>query len=166
MIQKKICLVGAFAVGKTSLVGRYVRSIFSEKYHTTLGVKIDKKVLQASGRDLTFMIWDLAGEDDLMQARISNFRGAAGYILVIDGTRRATLDVAHQIHDRVQKEAGDLPFVAVINKIDLRDEWELEASDSAKLAAQDWKVILGSAKTGEGVEEAFHTLATMILTTS
>ena len=56
MIQKKICMVGAFGVGKTSLVSRYVHSIFSEKYQTTVGVKIDKKVVQSRGAEVTLVL--------------------------------------------------------------------------------------------------------------
>ena len=76
MIQKKICMVGAFGVGKTSLVSRYVHSIFSEKYQTTVGVKIDKKVVQSRGAEVTLVLWDLAGEDALTTVRPSQLKGA------------------------------------------------------------------------------------------
>ena len=64
MIQKKICMLGAFAVGKTSLVKQYVSGIFSEKYHTTVGVKIDKKMVEVDGQSMTLILWDLHGEDE------------------------------------------------------------------------------------------------------
>lgn len=97
MIQKKICLLGGHAVGKTSLVARYVKSIFSDKYHTTIGVKIDRKTLLLGERDVTLMIWDLAGEDEFREIEISYLRGASGYLIVVDGTRRSTLDTALSI---------------------------------------------------------------------
>jgi GTPase SAR1 family protein len=59
MIQKKICMLGAFAVGKTSLVARYVKSIYSDKYQTTVGVKIEKKTLQVDGQEWNLIVWDL-----------------------------------------------------------------------------------------------------------
>lgn len=69
MLQKKICMLGAFAVGKTSLVARCVHSTFSEKYHTTVGVKVDTKPLTYNGQDLNLVLWDLAGEDEFHQVR-------------------------------------------------------------------------------------------------
>jgi GTPase SAR1 family protein len=64
-LQKKICMLGGFSVGKTSLVKRYVQSVFSETYLTTVGVKIDKKTVDLSGRSVSLILWDLAGEDDI-----------------------------------------------------------------------------------------------------
>ena len=87
-IQKKICMLGAFSVGKTSLVKRYVASVFSETYLTTVGVKIDKKTVDLAGRVVNLILWDLAGEDDIASLRMSYLRGSAGYVLVADGTRR------------------------------------------------------------------------------
>ena len=97
MIQKKICMVGAFAVGKTSLVQRFVRSIFSEKYKTTVGVKIDKKVMNVNSQDLTLILWDLHGEDEFQELQRSYLRGTSGYFLVVDGTRPVTLDRARYL---------------------------------------------------------------------
>ncbi|MFN6951418.1 MAG: Rab family GTPase, partial [Albidovulum sp.] len=86
MIQKKICLLGAFAVGKTSLVARFVRSTFSDKYLTTVGVKIDRKDLDLPGTPVTLMLWDLAGEDEFNTVQMSYLRGSAGLLIVADGT--------------------------------------------------------------------------------
>ena len=69
MLQKKICMLGSFAVGKTSLVQRFVKSIYSEVYQTTVGVKVDKKDVQVNGTDLTLMLWDIYGEDDYQKMR-------------------------------------------------------------------------------------------------
>ena len=78
MIQKKICMLGSFAVGKTSLVARFVRSIYSEKYHTTVGVKIDKKQVQFDGKSMNLILWDLYGEDEFQKVHMSYLRGASG----------------------------------------------------------------------------------------
>src|SRR5260221_3830986 len=100
-VQKKICVLGGFGVGKTSLVKRYVQSIFSETYLTTVGVKIDKKTVNLSDRLVHLILWDVAGEDDIFSLRMSYLRGSAGYVLVGDWTRRSTLDVAPSLRPRV-----------------------------------------------------------------
>jgi hypothetical protein len=155
MIQKKICMLGAFATGKTSLVSRYVKSIFSEKYHTTVGVKIDKKVLNFNSQDITLMLWDLAGEDEFNKVQMSYLRGSAGYILVVDGTRRSTLDKAFSLQKNVEETIGNIPYVLVLNKVDLIEDWEIDTSTIDELTNKGLSVIMGSAKTGEGVEELF-----------
>ena len=81
MIQKKVCLLGGFAVGKTSLVSRFVTSIFSEKYLTTVGVKVDKKLVSVNGQDVTLMLWDIYGEDEFQTVQPSYLRGASGYLV-------------------------------------------------------------------------------------
>lgn len=163
MIQKKICMVGAFGVGKTSLVARFVQTLFSEKYQTTVGVKIDKKVVSVGPEEVTLVVWDLAGEDALTQVRPTHLRGASGYILVVDGTRRSTLDTARSLHDRAQEATGDVPFVLVVNKTDLRDEWEINEQDMTECSSRGWSVMTASAKTGETVERLFLELASRML---
>jgi small GTP-binding protein len=160
MIQKKICMVGAFAVGKTSLVARFVESIFSEKYHTTVGVKISKKALQVGDQEWHLILWDLAGEDEFLQIRTSYLRGSAGYLLVVDGTRRATLDTAMSIQQRIVDTVGNIPFVVLFNKSDLTNEWEIANDAFEELSHKEWSWLKASAKTGEGVDEAFLTLIT------
>ena len=161
--QKKICMLGAFAVGKTSLVRRYVHSIFSESYLTTVGVKIDKRTLDVGGEELTLILWDVAGEDDVASVRTSYLRGMAGYFLVVDGTRAMTLEVARGIRTRAEAEVGPVPFLLLVNKLDARDEWEVADTDLEALRADGWAVRLTSARTGHGVEEAFQALAELLL---
>lgn len=163
MIHKKVCMLGGFAVGKTSLVARFVSSIFSEKYLSTVGVRIDKKPLSVDGRDVTLMLWDIYGQDDFQTVQHSQLRGMSGYLLVVDGTRRATLDTARQLRDKAQEVAGDVPFILVINKADLAAEWEIDDAACFKLVDQGWRVMRASAKTGAGVEDAFAALARAML---
>ncbi|MFY9608987.1 MAG: Rab family GTPase [Blastocatellia bacterium] len=157
-IQKKVCMLGAYAVGKTSLVSRFVRGIFSDKYLTTVGVKIDKKTMKIAGQELSLIVWDLAGEDDFYQVRMSYLRGSAGYVLVADGTRRATLDKAFELNQRAETEIGKVPLILVINKLDAIEEWEIEETDLASLSDSGWQVVATSAKTGVGVNEIFLAL--------
>jgi small GTP-binding protein len=163
MIQKKVCMLGGFAVGKTSLVARFVSSIFSEKYLSTVGVKIDKKVVSVDGRDTMLLLWDIYGQDDFQTVQPAQLRGMAGYLLVVDGTRRATLDTARLLHEKAKTVAGDVPFVVVINKSDLASSWEIDDVAFFKLVEQGWRIAKTSAKTGDGVEHAFESLTRAML---
>lgn len=163
MLQKKICMLGSFAVGKTSLVRRYVESIYSDAYHTTVGVKIDKKMAQVGQQEVTMVLWDLYGEDEFQKMRWSYVRGASGYLLVADGTRRATFEKALALEEGVRQAVGALPFIFVLNKADLASSWEIDASMESQLAAEGWDVMRTSAKTGENVEAAFRKLTEKML---
>ncbi len=163
MQKKKICLLGSYGVGKTSLVARFVHSMFADKYHTTVGVKIDKKVLTVDGEEVTLMLWDMAGEEDGAPVRLSQVRDASGYLLVADGTRSRTLDIARSIQQRAENEIGPRPFLLLVNKADLRAAWEIPDSAWQELAAAGWTILETSAKSGQHVEEAFLTLASRML---
>jgi small GTP-binding protein len=163
MIQKKICMLGAFAVGKTSLVSRFVKSIFSEKYLTTVGVKIEKKMLTVGNQDVSLMLWDLAGEDEFLQVRMSYMRGSSGYFLVADGTRRSTLDTMMSLQQRVEESIGQVPFIVLLNKVDLREQWEVDDAAINELTQKGWPVVLTSASSGAGVEDAFLVLTKRML---
>jgi len=158
-LQKKVCVLGGFAVGKTSLIRRYVHSIFSDAYLTTVGVKIDKRTVALPDRTVHLILWDLAGEDDIASLRMSYLRGAAGYLLVADGTRPQTLAVALSLHRRVEADHGRLPFSLLVNKNDLTDEWAIPEADLDGLRRDGWRVRSSSALTGDGVEDAFNELA-------
>lgn len=163
MLQKKICMVGAFATGKTSLVAKFVYSIFSENYQTTVGVKIDKKTVKTQDKELNFILWDLYGEDEFQKVRLSYLRGSSGYLMVVDGTRHNTLEKAFSLQTKVEETIGQIPFILVLNKSDLLDEWEIETVEIDAIVQRGWTVIKTSAKTGMGVEEIFQTLANQIL---
>src|ERR1700689_4976103 len=163
MLQKKICMLGSFAVGKTSLVRRCVERIYSDTYHTTVGVKIDKKIVRLGQQEVTLVLWDLYGEDEFQKMRWSYVKGASGYLLVADGTRRATFDKALALEEGVRQAAGSLPFIFVLNKVDLASSWEVDAGMESQLVEKGWEVMRASAKTGENVEAAFRKLTEKML---
>lgn len=158
MISKKICLLGASAVGKTSLTRRFVEGEFSDRYLTTIGVKISKKELTVEDVEVRLILWDVSGEDDYAELRMSYLRGAAGYFLVVDPTRKETLAKALDLDQRVRAEIGEQPRLLLLNKSDLHDDWRVAAPES--FADRTFET---SAKTGDGVEEAFTRLAREML---
>jgi small GTP-binding protein len=162
-IHKKVCIIGEFGVGKTSLVSRYVRSIFSDKYHTTVGVKIDKKDVMVGDDAVTLVLWDLAGESGAGALKTSLVKGAAGFILVSDGTRRDTLLATRRLHTEVGGILGDVPFILAVNKADLAGEWTVTDADVDEFRMAGWDVRLTSAKDGQGVEQIFSDLALSLI---
>ena len=159
MIQKKVCMVGVFGTGKTSLVQRYVHSLFSAKYHSTVGVKIDRKVVQVDETPVNLLLWDVEGRTDEQEIPASYLRGAHAVFYVADGTRRETLDQMFDLREHTRAAAGDVPSIVALNKADLKERWVLTPDDTAKLITGGFHMLTTSAKTGEGVEDAFRLLA-------
>jgi small GTP-binding protein len=162
-IQKKVVLLGTPGVGKTSLVRRYVQSLFTEKYHTTIGVKVDKKLLTVGGEEVLLMIWDVAGPEKQFAVPTSYIQGAAGYLLVVDGTRPETLVDALDLVGQVEEANGRLPFALVINKADRVADWRVHDADLVAFQDRGCSTFRTSAKTGEHVDDAFRTLAESVL---
>ena len=160
MIQKKVCMVGVFGTGKTSLVQRYVHSLFSTKYHSTVGVKIDRKHVQLGSTDVNLMLWDVEGRTADQDIPASYLRGAHAIFYVADGTRRETFDQLFDLREHARAAAGDVPSIVALNKADLKEQWLLSSADTAKLITNGFHTLTTSAKTGEGVEDAFRWLAT------
>lgn len=168
MISKKVCLLGDFSVGKTSLVRRFVYDQFDDRYISTIGVKVSRKAIVLPGVhepvELSMLIWDLAGSEEFDRVRGSYMRGASGGILVCDMTRRQTLDGLRTYADDLHSVAPDARVVVVANKADLIDQQTLAVADVAALA-QDLNApsYTTSAKTGEQVDEMFRHLGRLLI---
>jgi hypothetical protein len=158
---RKVCMLGDFGVGKTSLVARFVRNTFSEKYLTTVGVKVDSKEVQVKGKPLKLVLWDIAGKSALDTLNQSYVRGASGLILVCDGTREPTLRSALYLLMQAKALLKDPAAVLLVNKLDLVERWELAPGTLADLR-KTMPVFETSAKTGDGVEAAFAALGGML----
>lgn len=158
-LSRKVCLLGDFAVGKTSTVARAVRNTFSPAYLTTVGVKVDSKTLRLDDGELRLVLWDIAGANALDQMRGNYLGGSHGLLLVADGTRADTVDTALELREQAQRLLGRaLPAVLLLNKNDLAGEWDVAPARIDRLAAQ-LPVFSTSARSGAGVEEAFAALA-------
>jgi len=163
VVQRKVCMLGATSVGKSSLVRRFVESIFSEKYQATIGVKIDRKLVQVDDTQVSLLLWDLQGEDEFQRVRLSYLRGASGLIYVADGTRPDTLPTTRAIRASAEETVGNVPSILLLNKSDLAEAWALDDGFLEANGPSGVPVFRTSAKTGDNVEAAFESLVRRML---
>ena len=165
-IMKKICMLGDGAVGKTSLIRRYVFDTFDDDYTPTIGTKIVKKEVSLPDRgvDVTFMLWDIMGHKSHMEVPQQYYLGAEGVLVVADLTRKETLDSLDYWYKTLCFETGPLPTILVINKVDLVEYAAFGSDDVEEMAGKmDAPYYFTSAKTGEHVEDVFVRLAYIML---
>ena len=188
MVTKKICIFGAHGVGKRSLTSALRDNREAERYKASIGVQISKKEVFVANQNVTMMVWSVT-DLDYRDAMLMNYsRGMSGYLLVADGTRPPTLERAREIYEQicsfeqpppsVEEIAGaepqanepyiqfpyrEVPFVLLVNKSDLVEQWRIEKSNLEMLANKGWPVQLVSEKGNEGVEEAFLSLGRRIM---
>ena len=159
--QRKICILGDFSVGKTSLVRRYVEGRFEDQYLSTIGVKISRRIVDsAGGRKISLVIWDVAGSEEFNGKHTSYLQGSSGALLVCDLTRKTTLFSLRKYIARMREVSPKARFVLLANKSDLANQFELTQEEIASLGGEfQLSYFITSAKTGEYVEEAFAQLA-------
>jgi small GTP-binding protein len=153
-ISKKIILAGDVGVGKTSLIRRYVHSIFSEEYRATLGFKVDKKNVEVDGRIVSLLIWDVAGETNMIDIFYAHYKSSDGIIYVFDITRPPSSEKILGDIRVLNKFLKNVPMIVVANKIDL-----VQDAEKAKSEIGIEVDYFTSAKTGEAVEEIFTRIA-------
>ena len=165
-MKAKVCLVGEHAIGKTSLIRRFVLDEFDDRYIVTLGAKVSKKELhlQVPGGtpiQMDMTIWDIMGSKGFRELlREAYFHGAQGILAVCDFTRYDTLEDLDSWVESVFRTVGEIPVVFAVNKSDLRDQATFgEEQIHAATEGFDSTFIYTSAKTGENVEGLFRTLA-------
>lgn len=165
VIQKKVCMLGDFAVGKTSLVRRFVEGRFDDRYLSTIGVKISRRVIHSANLpSVHLLIWDLAGSEEFTGVQSSYLQGTSGAFLVCDLTRQSTLDSLEGYARRIHEINPRAPFIIAGNKLDLAEQREIEDQHIREVAAAlDAPWFVTSAKIGDGVEEAFQFLGQRIL---
>lgn len=160
MTSKKVILTGSFGVGKTSLFSKFLYNTFSDKYLTTIGVKVDKKVLEIEGKEITMILWDVAGEVAQDKVPVSYFLGASGIIYVFDLTRPSTYQNLAEDVAYLQKLTKGGIVRVVGNKKDLVSDEKIQEIKALLPMSCD---IVTSAKTGENVEELFISLGTELV---
>lgn len=159
----KLCMLGDFGVGKTSLVARFVHSTFSDKYLTTIGVKVDTKEVALDGRGVCkLVIWDIAGRSHLDALNMTYLRGASALLLVADGTRERSLNTALDLLMQSRTMLPEARVVLAVNKLDLVERWEVAPAALAELR-RSLPVHETSARSGEGVEATFADIATRLV---
>jgi len=152
MISRKVILTGSFGVGKTSLFSRFIHNSFSDKYITTIGVKVDKKFLELDGQEVSILLWDIAGEVTQDKVPKSYFLGASGIIYVFDLTRPSTYKNLQSDIEYLKNILPSALIKIVGNKKDLVEASEIEEIKKELAYPTD---LITSAKTGENVEQLF-----------
>jgi len=163
----KLILGGDGAVGKTSMVHRYVENEFETDYKSTIGTSIMKKECKFKELESTvrFIIWDLAGQAQFKRVRQSYLANAEAGILVYDVTNRSSFEnIDKNWYREIKKASPDIVLILVGNKIDLESK-RVVSRDEGEALAQNLTLtyVETSAKTGENIDDAFKMLALQII---
>ena len=166
-VKLKVCLMGEEAVGKTSLVRRFVSSQFDEEYKRTIGTTVSKRILEVEeGNAVTrydLILYDIIGDQRFIRLfREAYFKQVRGVLAVFDLTRSETLRALFGWITELQKVEGRVPVVVLGNKSDLKKEVDTDEEDILAVAEEfNAPYLKTSAKTGKNVEEAFEQLVRM-----
>ncbi len=173
IISQKICTIGDFGVGKTSLIRRFVEREFSDEYLSTVGVKISRKTMNLATNKpnnsikVQFLIWDIEGKTKFKGIAPSYLQGAKGAIIVADLTRKETiLNLQEHIDLFASINPKKTKIILAFNKFDLVDQEKQINIIKDELISKNNKIIstyYTSAKTGENVDNMFYTLAENII---
>jgi small GTP-binding protein len=167
VVQKKICMLGAFAVGKTSLVRRFVEGRFDDRYLSSIGVKINRKPVIVRGTTVNLIVWDLAGSEDYNGLQASYLQGAAGGIVICDLARASTLRSWEHYTRRLREFNPTARVALAANKADLEarelSDDELRRASATCCGDSNLPYFVSSAKTGENVDQVFRWLAEQLL---
>lgn len=164
-MQKKILLLGDGAVGKTSLVHRFVEGVFSERYKATIGVDIFSKNVSTANGDVELQLWDLSGQAHFSAVRSKFYNKADGALLVFDLTNKKTFENLDSWLTETKNGVGaEIPMFILGNKMDLSDIISVQDQEVEGYANQhSWQWAKSSAKTGENVEQAFLSIASVVM---
>lgn len=163
LLRRKICVLGATGVGKSSLVRRFVDREFDDDYRQTIGVTISRGTLAFDEVSLELMLWDYEGTEPGSQYSRSFISGASGLVFVVDATRPKTLDHLLEAQVKGRGYTSSRPSVLVVNKSDLTHGFALTKEQLDRAGQLDWFIIQASAKSGDNVDDAFMRLGQLML---
>lgn len=162
VVEKKICVLGAPGVGKTSLVRRFVLNVFQDESLVPVAIGIEKRRVAVGDQEILLVLWDFAGDQALEHREVGYLRSAAGYLLVADVAQPDSVAAAVKIQARIAATLGPaIPFILVLNKADHSEAGGAGVLELDLLMAAGWSIFRTCAKSGEGVESAFQYLATL-----
>lgn len=167
-VSKKVCVIGDFSVGKTSLVRRYVLGEFSDEYKATLGVDIYKfsdriDVPGAGQQEINLIIWDVEGRPEKTSLLDTYLRGASGTLVIGDITRENAVESLHEHAEHFHRIVPGRPVVFALNKADLLNGGKTPVDAGNLERSYDTVVMRTSAKSGTEVPELFRALAERII---
>ncbi|XP_045474979.1 ras-related protein Rab-23 [Harmonia axyridis] len=164
-VALKVVIVGNGGVGKSSMIQRYCKGVFTKDYKKTIGVDFLERQIEVDGEDVRLMLWDTAGQEEFDAITKAYYRGAQACVLAFSTTDRDSFEAAHSWKLKVENECGEIPTVIVQNKIDLLDQSVVNPEEVELLArALGCKLIRTSVKEDLNVATVFRHLASKCLT--
>ncbi len=163
-IKKKICLLGSYGVGKTSLVRRFVHNKFEAKYLSTIGVQISRKTLNTNSKNINLYIWDIANIEKFDSIVKNYIGGAHGAIIVSDLTRPSSLSDTNEFAEKFKNINPDGELILVGNKTDLENDIKISEEEfRSNFVSSSSDIFFTSAKSGENVEFLFQSLGLKLI---
>lgn len=162
-LRRKVCLLGAPGVGKSSLVRRFVEDSFDEEHNPLIAMSIYCGAVELDDICLEMMLWDPAGAEASGQYNRSFISGASGLVFVVDATKPQTLDHLLEAQAKERGFIGSRPAVLILNKTDLTEEFAISDAQVEAASKPNWYLVRASAKTGYNVHEAFTKMAGLML---
>ena len=159
----KIVLIGDTSVGKSCLLTRFADDQFTDNYVTTIGVDFRFKTMIVMDKIIKVQVWDTAGEERYRSITNAYYRGAEGILIVFDLTNEESFkSIQNWINEVTVFTGKDVIIICLGNKSDLKSEISKNTIDEFKKKT-NLEIFNVSAKTGEGVEEAFKHIIELLI---